>query len=64
MPDDLWMEVHDIVQEKGNKTIPKKKKCWMQSIDYYENKKLLITFVVRDPLHFYVIIFRNPARFT
>ena len=27
MPDDLWMEVHDIVQESGNKIIPKKKKC-------------------------------------
>ena len=27
MPDELWTEVHDIVQEKGIKTIPKKKKC-------------------------------------
>ena len=26
MPDELWMEVHDIVQETGSKTIPKKKK--------------------------------------
>ena len=26
-PDELWTEVHDIVQEKGIKTIPKKKKC-------------------------------------
>ena len=26
-PDDLWMEVRDIVQETGIKTIPKKKKC-------------------------------------
>ena len=25
--DELWMEVHDIVQERGIKTIPKKKKC-------------------------------------
>ena len=24
--DELWMEVHDIVQESGSKTIPKKKK--------------------------------------
>ena len=24
--DELWMEVHDIVQETGIKTIPKKKK--------------------------------------
>ena len=27
MPDELWMEVHDTVQETGIKTIPKKKKC-------------------------------------
>ena len=27
MPDELGTEVHDIVQETGNKTIPKKKKC-------------------------------------
>ena len=27
MPDELWMVVHDIVQETGIKTIPKKKKC-------------------------------------
>ena len=26
-PDELWMEIHDIVQETGSKTIPKKKKC-------------------------------------
>ena len=26
MPDELWVEVHDIVQETGIKTIPKKKK--------------------------------------
>ena len=27
MPDELWTEVHDIVQETGIKIIPKKKKC-------------------------------------
>ena len=27
MPEELWVEVHDIVQETGIKTIPKKKKC-------------------------------------
>ena len=25
--DELWIEVHDIVQETGIKIIPKKKKC-------------------------------------
>ena len=27
LSDELWMEVHDIVQETGIKTIPKTKKC-------------------------------------
>ena len=27
VPDELWMEVCDIVQETGIKTIPKEKKC-------------------------------------
>ena len=27
MPEELWMEVHDVVQEAVIKTIPKKKKC-------------------------------------
>ena len=27
VPDELWTEVHDILQETGIKTIPKKKKC-------------------------------------
>ena len=37
VPDELWMEVHDIVQEMGIKTIPKKKKCkkakWLSEED-------------------------------
>ena len=27
MPDELWTEVHDIVQETGIRTIPMEKKC-------------------------------------
>ena len=27
VPEELWMEVRDIVQEAGMKTIPKKKQC-------------------------------------
>ena len=27
VPDELWMEIHGIAQEKKIKTIPKKKKC-------------------------------------
>ena len=31
VPDELWMEVHDFVQETGIKTIPKKKKSKKQN---------------------------------
>ena len=31
MPDELWMDVCDFVQETGIKTIPKKKKCKQQN---------------------------------
>ena len=31
VPEELWMEVHDIVQETGIKTIPKKKKYKKQN---------------------------------
>ena len=31
MPDELWNEVHDIVQESLIKTIPQKKKCKRQN---------------------------------
>ena len=27
VPDELWTEVHDIAQETGIKTFPKKQKC-------------------------------------
>ena len=29
VPEELWIEVHDVVQETGIKTIPKKNKCKM-----------------------------------
>ena len=36
VPDELWGEVRDIVQETGIKTIPKKKKCkkakWLSEV--------------------------------
>ena len=31
VPDELWTEVRDIVQETGNKTIPMEKKCKKQN---------------------------------
>ena len=37
MPDELWTEVHDILEEAGIKTIPKKKRCkkpkWLSEED-------------------------------
>ena len=45
VPDELWMEVRDIVQETGIKTIPKKKKCkkekWLseEALQIAENKR-------------------------
>ena len=37
VPDELWNEVHDIVQEAGIKTIPMEKKCkkakWLSGED-------------------------------
>ena len=43
VPDELCMEVHDIVQEAGIKTIPKKKKCkkakWLSEEDLQIAKK-------------------------
>ena len=45
MPDELWMEVRDIVQETGIKTIPMEKKCkkakWLseESLQIAENSR-------------------------
>ena len=45
VPDELWIEVHDIVQETELKTIPKNKKCkkakWLseQALKITEKKR-------------------------
>ena len=43
VPDELWMEVHDIVQETGNKMVPKKKKCkktkWLSEEAFPEKER-------------------------
>ena len=46
MPDELWTEVCDIVQETGIKTIPKKKKC--KKAKWLSEEALLITMKRRD----------------
>ena len=43
VPEELWTEVHDIVQETEIKTIPKKKKCkkakWLSEEDLQKTVK-------------------------
>ena len=46
VPDELWMEVHDIVQETGIKTIPKKKKC--EKAKWLSEEVLLIAVKRRE----------------
>ena len=46
VPDELWMEVNDIVQETGIKTIPKKKKC--KKAKWLSDKALQIAEKRRD----------------
>ena len=41
MPDELWMEFRDIIQETGIKTIPKKKKCKKAKWLYEEALQML-----------------------
>ena len=43
VPEDLWMEVHDFIQEAEIKTIPKKKKCKGQNGCLMRPYKLLRT---------------------
>ena len=43
VPDEIWMEVHDIIQEAGIKTIPKKKK--------WKNAKWLSEEALRSEEH-------------
>ena len=46
MPDEIWMEVHDILQETGIKTIPKKKKC--KKAEWLPEEALLIAVKRRE----------------
>ena len=46
MPDELWIEVHDIVQETGFKTIPNKKKC--KKAKWFSEEALKIPEKIRD----------------
>ena len=46
MPDELWNEVHDIVQETGIKTIPMEKKC--KKAQWLSGEALQITVKRRE----------------
>ena len=46
MPEELWIEVHNTVQEAMNKTIPKKKKC--KKTKWLSEEALQITEGRRD----------------
>ena len=46
LPDELWMEVHDIVQEAGIKTILKKNKC--KKSNWLSEEGLQITMKRRE----------------
>ena len=46
VPDELWMKVRDIVQEAGNETIPKKKKC--KKAKWLSEEALLIAVKRRE----------------
>ena len=54
VPEELWTEVHDIVQEAVIKTIPKKKKCkkarWMseEALQIAEERKDMKGKVARE----------------
>ena len=41
MPDELWLEVHDIAQDAAIRTIPKKKKC--KTAKWFSEETLKIT---------------------
>ena len=47
VPNELWVEVHDIVQDTGIKTIPKKKKC--KKAKWLSEEALQIAVKRRDP---------------
>ena len=46
MLEQLWMEVHDTVQETGIKTIPKKKKC--KKAKWLSEEALKIAMIRRE----------------
>ena len=46
VPEELWMEIHGIIQESGIKTIPKKKKC--KKTKWLSEEALQIAVKIRE----------------
>ena len=57
VPDELWMEVHDIVQETGIKTIPKKKKC--KTAKWLSEEALQIDVKIRETKNVFIDLSRG-----
>ena len=54
VPDELWTEVHDIVQETGIKSIPMEKKC--KKAKWLSGEALQITVIRRTNPREYQIV--------
>ena len=48
VPEEVWMEVHDITQETGIKIIPKKKKCKKKKAKWLSEEALQIALKIRE----------------
>ena len=57
VPDDLWIEVHDIVQETRIKTVPVEKKC--KKAKWLSEKALQIAVKRRVKVEFCKYIFQE-----
>ena len=55
VPDELWTEVCDIVQETGIETIPKKKKC--KKVKWLSEEALQIAVKRREVCGRFILIF-------
>ena len=66
VPDELWSEVRDIVQETGTKAIPKKKKCkkakWLsqEALQIAVKRREVVTFNF-NKCPFLILLVQYPA---
>ena len=60
VPEELWTEVHDIVQETGSRTIPKKKKCSLGISNFLEEISSFFPLFC-FPLFICIVYLRRPS---